>query len=77
MKSLKSRGLGNAVGRGRQRNTPRRRGNFGGQGRNQLGTEVCTCPDCNYTEPHKRGVPCREAKCPKCGTLMQGELCVA
>lgn len=30
----------------------------------------CICPNCNYREPHKRGVPCNKKKCPKCGTLM-------
>lgn len=26
----------------------------------------CTCLQCNYTETHKRGVPCVSLLCPKC-----------
>jgi len=30
----------------------------------------CYCPKCNYTAPHKRGVPCQEERCPNCGTKL-------
>ena len=30
----------------------------------------CICPECDAKVPHKRGVPCYETECPKCGTRM-------
>jgi hypothetical protein len=30
------------------------------------------CPHCGHRDPHKRGMPCVERKCPKCGTAMTG-----
>ena len=40
---------------------------FGGPG------GFCVCPNCGYRVPHERGVPCRQVKCPKCGTFMVRE----
>ncbi|MFP4170838.1 MAG: hypothetical protein ACLFUV_07445 [Methanomassiliicoccales archaeon] len=30
----------------------------------------CVCPSCGHREPHQRGVPCFQMKCPKCGNPM-------
>ena len=30
----------------------------------------CKCAKCGYVMPHRPGVPCREERCPKCGTRM-------
>jgi predicted Fe-Mo cluster-binding NifX family protein len=30
----------------------------------------CVCPKCGHQEPHKRGEPCFERNCPKCGIAM-------
>ena len=34
------------------------------------GPERCQCPDCDTEIEKTRGVPCREEKCPECGTMM-------
>ena len=31
---------------------------------------VCVCPRGGHAEPHRRGVPCFEVRCAKCGTAM-------
>ena len=48
-----------------------------GQGRGRMGGPLagsaagsCLCPDCGHREPHERGAPCVQKKCPKCGTAM-------
>lgn len=48
-----------------------------GQGRGRKGGPIaggavgtCRCPNCSHTQPHERGVPCTQVKCPKCGTAM-------
>jgi hypothetical protein len=30
----------------------------------------CVCPSCGTILPHKRGVPCFDVPCPKCGQMM-------
>jgi NAD-dependent SIR2 family protein deacetylase len=41
------------------------------QGMGPMG--YCICPKCNYKTPHRRGIPCQEEKCPRCGTKMLRE----
>lgn len=58
-------GRGNGLGRGQgQGNNGRRMGTGG--------ANACRCPSCGHIEPHKRGVPCLQQKCPKCGVDMVG-----
>lgn len=33
----------------------------------------CICPDCGYKEPHKRGAPCFQQRCPKCNKTLVRE----
>lgn len=33
----------------------------------------CICPKCNEKVQHKAGMPCKEARCPKCGARMMRE----
>jgi len=54
-------------------------GRGGGGGRGRMGGLAmgpggnCLCPACGHKEPHQRGVPCNQRKCPKCGQLMTRE----
>jgi formate hydrogenlyase subunit 6/NADH:ubiquinone oxidoreductase subunit I len=49
------------VGKGKgQRNKLQQRG----MGASQLGE--CSCPQCNYSVSHQRGVPCSSLICPQC-----------
>lgn len=48
-----------------------------GVGRGRMGGQfaagpagACICPECEYEQPHRRGQPCNQIECPKCGTLM-------
>jgi len=59
---------GRSIGMGRERDK-------GMEGKRHGGSKECTCPKCGYKEPHTRGIPCSEKKCPKCGTLMKGVFC--
>lgn len=40
--------------------------------RNRMANDSCRCPNCGYTEPKIRGVPCRTKTCPECGSPLQG-----
>lgn len=41
-----------------------------------FGSSKCVCPKCGNEIPHaRRGIPCSQVKCPKCGTLMIGRKC--
>ncbi|MGB4704132.1 MAG: ferredoxin [Candidatus Saccharicenans sp.] len=33
----------------------------------------CLCPKCGHRQPHRPGVPCREERCPNCGTALVRE----
>ena len=37
------------------------------------GTDTCVCPECSTEIVHKKGIPCAEVKCPKCGNNMMGK----
>ena len=65
-------GQGPRVGAGRGRG---RRGIRGAKRLGLGGTTECVCPKCGYKEPHTRGIPCSEAKCPNCKTPMRGAFC--
>ncbi len=54
-------------GRGQGGGRSRKGGSFAaGPG----GTCLCTNPDCQHEMAHQAGVPCYQAKCPKCGSPM-------
>lgn len=64
------------LGQGPQ--TGRGRGVVGrGKGRGQGlgGTAECVCPKCGEKLPHRRGIPCINEECPKCGSAMAGVFC--
>jgi predicted Fe-Mo cluster-binding NifX family protein len=65
------RGGGGGMGRGGGRGMGRgggRRGGGGGFGAGPGGD--CVCPACGERTPHRPGMPCFEARCPKCGAAM-------
>lgn len=71
-------GQGGGKGQGGGRGQGRGKGRGQGQGRMggaQAGSVAgnCLCPECGHREPHKRGEPCVERKCPKCGAAMTRE----
>ena len=64
-------GMGSGGGQGQGRGG-RRPGRMGGP--NAAGpVSCCVCPQCGQREPHKRGLPCFERKCPQCGAAMTRE----
>ena len=40
--------------------------------RGKMSNDTCSCPNCGYSEPKIRGVPCRTKTCPECGSPLQG-----
>ena len=52
------RGMPSGGGRGRNKGTGQGRGGY------------CVCPNCGHSQPHQRGVPCYQTKCPKCNSAM-------
>ena len=68
--------LGFGRGGGRGGRGGRGRAPIGG-GRGRMGGPlaagpggVCVCSSCGAEAPHQVGVPCNQAKCPKCGAVM-------
>lgn len=63
------------------------RGPGGGQRRGRVGGKLdrtggppaggavgtCLCPKCGHREPHERGAPCAQKRCPKCDAAMTRE----
>ncbi|HQE96028.1 MAG TPA: NifB/NifX family molybdenum-iron cluster-binding protein [Candidatus Marinimicrobia bacterium] len=60
-------GRGQGQGRGGQRFGRMGGGSAAGPSGN------CVCPQCGHKEPHQRGIPCFEQKCPQCGAAMARE----
>ena len=48
------------------------RRSFGGSGSGRGPSKACECPNCGYIAPKIRGFPCRNIKCPECGTPLCG-----
>jgi hypothetical protein len=64
-------GRGRGQGGGRGPSTGSGRGRMGGSfSAGPGGVCVCTNPDCQHEMTHQAGVPCYQAKCPKCGSPM-------
>jgi hypothetical protein len=49
------------------------RGRGGGRGHGGGPAGDCVCPGCGHREPHQRGVPCQQRRCPGCGTPLTRE----
>ena len=60
----------NQGGRGQGRGMGRRFAGAGGGRLAQGPAGDCVCPKCGHRESHKRGIPCLEIKCPKCGLAL-------
>lgn len=68
--TMNARGYGRGGGMGRGQGAgDQRSGRMGGP--LAAGpTGYCVCPQCGQKEPHERGVPCVERRCPNCGIAM-------
>lgn len=66
MKANNPERTGPRTGRGKRGDSP------GGGGLSQRPGPggICVCPNCGHQEPHKRGNPCMQSKCPQCGSTM-------
>lgn len=54
-------GMGQGRGQGAGRMGGARAAGVGGN---------CVCTKCGHREPHERGVPCMQKKCPQCGSTL-------
>ena len=48
------------------------RKSFGGSGSGRGPSKACECPNCGHIAPKIKGFPCRNIKCPECGTPLCG-----
>jgi predicted Fe-Mo cluster-binding NifX family protein len=64
------RGRGRGAGRGQGADQGRQKSGRKGGSFAAGSAGACVCPQCGHTEPHERGMPCVERKCPQCGTNM-------
>ncbi|MBN1367383.1 MAG: hypothetical protein JW967_05610 [Dehalococcoidales bacterium] len=60
-------------GTGPPRNAMGRGGRMQGSRPGAGPSGYCVCPSCGERAVHKRGVPCYEMSCPKCGKKMVRE----
>lgn len=58
-------------GRGAKQGAGQGQGRMGGQTGGAIG--LCVCTKCGHREPHERGVPCIQKRCPTCGTALTRE----
>jgi hypothetical protein len=55
----------------RPRNRSRKRWGCSSKQDNTCDPGFCVCPACGLRQPHQPGLPCREIRCPQCGTFMR------
>jgi predicted Fe-Mo cluster-binding NifX family protein len=65
-RSMPAVGPGNPHGRG---GGARRRAR-GAAGAGTIANDYCVCPQCGQHQPHQRGVPCFDQRCPTCNVAM-------
>ncbi len=66
-KERKRGGMDRSIGMGRGGQLKGRSGAL------MAGPGNCVCTRCGHVEPHKRGSPCLQKQCPKCGATMVRE----